>query len=185
MKAIGFVGTPRKESNTVLAVQAILDGAKERGAEIAICSSRDLNLKPCQACMGCAKAPTCVIEDDMLQIYDQLESADVLIFGSPVYMGQMTAQAKAFMDRLFAKLGPHIAPEIKDKFTGKKLIQVYTQGAPIPMAYQAYFDLTAGAFGHLGFDVIDTQVIAGMPDESTQERTDLINGLKKVGADLA
>jgi multimeric flavodoxin WrbA len=38
----------------------------------------------------------------MQKLYDALEQADALVLGSPVYMGQMSAQAKIVTDRLFA-----------------------------------------------------------------------------------
>jgi multimeric flavodoxin WrbA len=40
----------------------------------------------------------------MQSIYQQLEEADAIIFGSPVYFGTVSAQAKAIMDRTFSLL---------------------------------------------------------------------------------
>jgi len=47
----------------------------------------------------------CAINDDMQMIYQQLELADGLIFGTPVYFLNVSAQAKAVMDRTYAILG--------------------------------------------------------------------------------
>jgi multimeric flavodoxin WrbA len=41
------------------------------------------------------------MKDDMQPIYKQLETADAVIFGTPVYFHNVTAQAKAIMDRTF------------------------------------------------------------------------------------
>jgi multimeric flavodoxin WrbA len=40
----------------------------------------------------------------MQSLYQQLEAADGIIFGSPVYFGTVSAQAKAIMDRTFSLL---------------------------------------------------------------------------------
>jgi len=46
----------------------------------------------------------CKVKDDMQLIYQQLELADGLIFGTPVYFLNVSAQAKAVMDRTYALL---------------------------------------------------------------------------------
>jgi multimeric flavodoxin WrbA len=40
-----------------------------------------------------------VIDDDMQPLYPLLRWADAIVFGSPVYMGTITAQLKAIFDR--------------------------------------------------------------------------------------
>jgi multimeric flavodoxin WrbA len=49
----------------------------------------------------------------MQKLYGALEHADVLVLGSPIYMGQMTAQAKIFIDRWFAQIAPRFSPHFK------------------------------------------------------------------------
>ena len=103
MKAIGFIASPRKEGNTAWIVNKILEGAEERGAETQVWHSGELDIKPCQGCLGCKRGELgCVINDDMRKLYGALGTADALVLGSPVYMGQMSGQAKIFTDRLFA-----------------------------------------------------------------------------------
>jgi multimeric flavodoxin WrbA len=40
----------------------------------------------------------------MQPLYQQFEAADAIIFGSPVYFGTVSAQAKVIMDRTFSLL---------------------------------------------------------------------------------
>ena len=110
MKIIGFIGSPRKEGNTAWAVNKILEAAKGRGAETRAWHSCDLDIKPCKGCLGCVQSDKCVINDDMQKLYNALEQAGALVLGSPVYMGQMSAQAKIFTDRLFAQITPRFSP---------------------------------------------------------------------------
>jgi multimeric flavodoxin WrbA len=42
----------------------------------------------------------------MQELYGEIQNADVVVLGSPVYMWQMTAQTKLFVDRLTAFLTP-------------------------------------------------------------------------------
>jgi multimeric flavodoxin WrbA len=121
----------------------------------------------------------------MQKIYDTLEQIDVLVLGSPVYMGQMSAQAKIFTDRLFSQIKPRFSPYFKGKNAGKKLVLVFTQGNPDAGKFQVYFDYTKQIFQMLEFDVSDVHVIAGMRDEPAHEREDLHSAMKDIGTALA
>jgi multimeric flavodoxin WrbA len=116
-----------------------------------------------------------------------LEHADALVFGSPVYMGQMSAQAKIFMDRLFgsAQYQPRFHPGFKATNAPKqKLILVFTQGNPDAGKFQVYYDYTKTMAQMLEFDVKDVVVVAGMRSEAAHERNDLPVTLKATGAAL-
>ena len=132
MKIIGFNASPRKKGNTAWVINKILESVQEQGTETRLWNFSDLDIKPCQGCLGCHRDGSngCVINDDMQRIYLEIESAEILILGTPIYMGQMTAQAKMFLDRLFAHISPRFSPYYKEKEIKKKLILVFTQGNP-------------------------------------------------------
>ena len=128
MNIIGINASPRKEGNTAFIVTKILEGAKERGAETKSFSFSDLDIKPCRGCLACHKGDRgCVINDDMQKIYEAMAQADAIILGSPIYMGQMSAQAKIFTDRLFAQISPRFSPHFKEKATKQRLILTFNQ----------------------------------------------------------
>jgi multimeric flavodoxin WrbA len=187
MKVIGFIASPRKEGNTAWTVNKILEGAKEQGAETESLYFSDLDIKPCQGCLCCHKGDQdqgCVINDDMQKLYDAIEHADALVLGSPVYMGQMSAQAKIFTDRLFAHISPRFSPHFKERNAGKKLILVFTQGNPDSGKFQVYFDYTKQIFQWLEFDVKGVHVVAGMRNEPAHERKDMHTAMKDIGSSL-
>jgi multimeric flavodoxin WrbA len=126
----------------------------------------------------------CVINDDMQKIYTTLKDADALVLGSPVYMGQMSAQAKIFTDRLFAQITPRFSPHFKEENAGKKLILVFTQGNPDSDMFKEYFDYTKKMFQLLEFDVKGLHVIAGTRKEAARERKDLPALMNDIGAAL-
>jgi len=184
MKIIGFIGSPRKDGNTAWAVHKILEGAKEKGAQTQVFYSGELNIKPCQGCLSCVKSGKCAVNDDMQKIYDALKQADALVLGSPVYMAQMSAQAKIFTDRLFAQITPRFSPHFKEENAGKKLILVFTQGNPNAEMFRTYFDYTENMFKMLEFDVKGLHVIAGTRNGPANERKDLDIAMKNIGASL-
>jgi len=186
MKIIGIIASPRKEGNTAWIVNKILEGAKEQGAQTQSFYWGDLDIKPCQSCYGCKQGDRgCVVDDDMQKLYGAIEDADAFILGSPVYMGQMSAQAKIFTDRLFARYSPRFSPHFKEeKGAKKKLILVFDQGNPDSRLFQEYFDYTKKMFQLFEFDVKDVVVVAGMRNEPALERKELHAALKDIGSSL-
>jgi len=186
MNVVGFVASPRKQGNTAWVVNEVLEGARGKDATTKLFYSCDLDIKPCQGCYGCKHSDSgCVVKDDMQKLYGELKSADVLVLGSPVYMGQMTAQAKTFTDRLFASHSPRFSPYFKEEnVTKTKLILVFTQGNPDSELFQPYFDYTKDMFQVLGFDVKDVQVVAGLRNGPAHERKELQTAMYELGASL-
>ncbi len=105
MKVLGIVCSPRKEGNTEIMVEEALKAAREDGAQTELVLVADKNIAPCDGCAACRETGVCRIKDDMQPIYQQLEMADAVIFGSPVYFCNVSAQAKAIMDRTYLFLG--------------------------------------------------------------------------------
>ena len=100
-RILGIVGSPRKGGNTEQLMREVLAAARQVGAETRLFSLAGRTVGPCTACDACQRSPDglCVIEDDMQGLYPLMQWADTIVFGSPVYMGLMTAQLKAVFDR--------------------------------------------------------------------------------------
>lgn len=184
MNIIGFIASPRKEGNTAWVINKILEGAKEQGAETQVWYSSELDINPCKGCLGCVQSDRCVINDDMQKLYDALAQADALVLGSPIYMGQMSAQAKIFTDRLFAQITPRFSPRFKEENAGKRLVLAFTQGNPDSGMFKTYYDYTKHMFQLLEFDVKDLVVVTGMRSEPAHERKDLRTIMKDIGSSL-
>jgi len=99
MKAIGIVGSPRKNGNTEIVTRYTLKAIEEEGIETELISLAGLDIRPCNACMACQKQETCPFDDDLLPIYTKMKQADAIILASPVYFGSATALLKALMER--------------------------------------------------------------------------------------
>jgi Multimeric flavodoxin WrbA len=103
-KAIGINASPRKNWNTAQAVHKALEGAASTGAETRMVHLFDLDFKGCASCFACKRhennAAICVIKDDLRPLLEEIMSSDILILGSPVYFGDLTASLRALMERL-------------------------------------------------------------------------------------
>jgi len=104
MRILGIVCSPRKGGNTEILVREALEAVREGGGETELILLADMNIAPCDGCEACQENGTCRIKDDMQMVYQQLELADGVIFGTPVYFANVTAQAKAVIDRTYALL---------------------------------------------------------------------------------
>lgn len=184
MNVIGYIASPHKTGSTAWVVNKILEGAKDRGAKTDAFYSSELDIKPCRGCLGCVESGRCVIYDDMQKLSGALKNADALVLGAPLYMGQMSAQAKIFTDRLFAQITPRFSPRFKEENAGKKLILAFTQGNPDPGKFQTYYDYTKKMFQMLEFDVKDLIVVAGTRSEQASEQNGLDSKLKEAGSSL-
>ena len=60
----------------------VLDAAREAGAETEIFLVADKDIKGCDGCESCFKTGVCKIKDDMQELYQKMEAANGIIFGS-------------------------------------------------------------------------------------------------------
>ena len=115
-KIVAVVGSPRLKGNTDAMVDLAFEIAEKNGFETEKISLVEHKIKPCIACGLCKTGLTCSIKDDgMIELYDTFKSADAIIWVSPTYMGSISAQIKAIMDRTVALRRNGFL--LKDKFS--------------------------------------------------------------------
>lgn len=96
-----ILGSPRKKGNTRLLADSIMVQCDPANTAISSINLYDYDIKSCNDCRGCKKGEfVCVIEDGMQEIYRELEKADVVVFGTPIYWFGPTAKMKLMIDRL-------------------------------------------------------------------------------------
>jgi len=159
MKVIGIVGSPRKNGNTNILVQQVLEGAAEAGAETRNFFLNEMNYRGCQGCNYCKEHEKCKLEDDLVEVFDDLATADGVVFGSPIYFSQFTGQMRLFLDRCFSLVNPDFSSRIP---AGKKAVLVGAQGMPDPAAFKGVYEEFGGQISRfLGMEVKDTLIAAG------------------------
>ncbi len=102
MKICAFVASSSHRGNTATAVQALLDSAKESGAETEIFYLNEYHIRPCVGCRVCEKTDKCVIKNDDVEVlHEAIRNADAYVLGTPTYYGDITGQFKMFVDRVY------------------------------------------------------------------------------------
>jgi multimeric flavodoxin WrbA len=100
MKAVGIVGSPRKEGNTEILVAHCLKAIAAEGMETELIRLAGLKIAGCNACRYCFEHPDeCSIEDDFQKVDKKMRDADIIIVGSPVYCGSATSLVKGLLER--------------------------------------------------------------------------------------
>jgi len=139
MKVYAINGSPRKNNNTATLLKKALDGvkeaAKDKDIETEIINLYDLNYTGCTSCFACKRLKgksygKCAVKDDIQEVLEKLSKADGLIFGTPVYMGNITGQLHSFLERL---LFPYLVYDKNfSNIAPKKMPTafIYTMGAP-------------------------------------------------------
>lgn len=96
-------GSPRKNGNSAMLCQQFAKGAEEAGCSVELIYLRDKKINYCVACYHCKKEGICSILDNMAEILDKMDKADVIVMASPVYFYSINAQMKALIDRVVAR----------------------------------------------------------------------------------
>jgi multimeric flavodoxin WrbA len=99
VKALGISGSPRPDGNCMLITGHTLKAMAEEGIETELMSLSGLSIQGCNACMACMKEERCVIDDDLMLIYEKMKEADGIVISTPVYFGSATALVKALLER--------------------------------------------------------------------------------------
>ena len=105
-KVMVLNGAARKKGNTTKLVEAFADGAQSAGNQVKIFYLDGMEIHSCKGCLKAgrdSKSP-CTQKDDMEKIYAEFESADVVVFASPLYFWTITGTLKTVADRLYAEL---------------------------------------------------------------------------------
>jgi multimeric flavodoxin WrbA len=182
MKTVGFVGSPRKGGNTEILVEEILAGASEKGSETVIYNVNELRIAGCQACYYCRDHIGCVLKDDMQKMYEEIIKADAVVFGSPIYMWQMSGQMKIFIDRLLPFLNP--AYSLK-KGKRKDLILAFTQGQSESAIFMPYYESTGEMLEFLGFNIAGLIVAPGVDEkEDIRKQKNTLQKARSMGQGL-
>lgn len=102
MNVVAFCASARRNGNTKLLLETVLEPLQEAGAETELVELAGSNLKGCKACFVCIKKKdgSCAIKDDMLNdCVEKMAKADAIILGSPTYFADVSTEMKALIDR--------------------------------------------------------------------------------------
>ena len=155
MNILILSGSPRRDGNTDLLVEAFVKGASQKH-HVEVVSVHDYKVNPCIGCNACFKAAfereknqaclnsseheqsrprvksegnVCAQKDDMHHIYEKASEADMLVIASPVYFYGLSAQLKSIIDRFHNP--------IRDTFHIKKMALLLVGAATLPELFDS------------------------------------------------
>ena len=102
MKAMAINGSPRKNGNTHLLLEAVLQPLVQAGWDTEIVQIGGKHIRGCRACDTCWKTgnPRCATKDDEFNgVFEKMLAADAIVLGSPTYVADVTTEMKALIDR--------------------------------------------------------------------------------------
>lgn len=97
MKTIVFFGSPIKQSHTrdlLDEMLAVLEG------EVKIIDCYRSAIAPCKDCKYCYHQSGCAIQDEMQEIYREIDESDAVIIATPMHFGIMSAPMFTVLSRL-------------------------------------------------------------------------------------
>lgn len=103
MKITILNGSPRHNGNTQIMADTFAKAAQENGHTATVLNIANLHIRGCMDCKYCySHEGKCVQDDDMKKVFAELSDTDLLVFASPVYWFDITAQLKTVIDRMYA-----------------------------------------------------------------------------------
>ena len=153
MKCLAIQSSPNKDGLTCSLARAVLKGVEEAGGETELIHLNEMDVKTCIACdqgWGQCRNGDCILEDDFESIRQKIGEADAFVFATPVYFGDLSESAKAFLDR-------HRRCEAfsgRGTCKGKKAIGIASAGGSGNGAARALYNLE-GYLRRAGFEIFD------------------------------
>ena len=95
MKVFGICASPRKSTTEYVLKEAL----KRLNCETVMFTCHNKDLKPCLHCDYCLENKKCIIQDDMAEVYENLQNSDGIILATPVQSGSVSANMSIIMDR--------------------------------------------------------------------------------------
>lgn len=108
MKVTVINGSPRKKWNTSQVLEQFIAGMRSTDSTLEIKEIHvyDYNYTGCRSCFACqmkrfeGQPKECRVKDDIHDLLVEARQSDAIVLGSPIYYLDVTAQVKAFLERL-------------------------------------------------------------------------------------
>jgi multimeric flavodoxin WrbA len=102
MKVIAFNGSARKDGNTAIMLNVVLDELKAKKIDTELFELSGEKIHGCIACYKCFenKDQQCAVKKDIAnECIEKMIASDGILLGSPTYFGDVSTEMKALIDR--------------------------------------------------------------------------------------
>ncbi len=168
MKIAILNGSPRKE-NTAAMVDAFAQGAKEAGHEVEILHVGKMKIAGCLGCEYCHTKGEgkCIQKDDLEKIMPAYLESDMIVYATPIYYFNMTAQLAAAIQRVYCIGKPAKA---------KKAAMLISSGSP--GTGNATIESYKTMIGYIGLEDKGVFCLAGEENKSEDKLAEIRNFAK-------
>jgi len=142
MKVVAFNGSSRKDGNTAILLNLVLEELEKEGFETELIQLAGETLSGCIACYKCAenKDQKCaVVKDRMNDYITKMKESQGILLGSPTYISDMTANMKALIER--STLVSRFNGDLFKRKVGAAVIAVRRAGATHVLSSMNFFFL--------------------------------------------
>jgi multimeric flavodoxin WrbA len=98
-RVLCIAGSPRRRGNSDQLLDALARGVTAAGGEPVRLVAADAGVRPCRGCNACSQTGECVQRDGMDAVYAELDAADAIAIGTPVFFATVPAVLKLLYDR--------------------------------------------------------------------------------------
>jgi len=187
VKILTINGSPRKKGNTSTLLEAIMEGAREAGAETEYVRLDDIDLKGCMGCLVCREKPGfCNRKDGLNPVLEAMKSCDGIVVGCPIYMYHVSGQMKIFVDRTYSF---YISREDGGYDSalpgGKRFAFVTSQGDSNPDRFQRAVRWLGGMVGGLGLETVGKILHVNSAEKPAKDDPELLEQARRIGLKLA
>ena len=100
MKVLAINGSARKDGNTAILINTVLEELNKAGIETEMIQLAGNVIEPCKACWACGGQGNCVHRNDSFrEVFEKMKEADGILLGSPVYSANVSANMQALLER--------------------------------------------------------------------------------------
>jgi multimeric flavodoxin WrbA len=195
-KVVAIAGSYRKGGVIDRAVEAVLGGAREKGAQTHTIDLAEQHIEFCTNCRQCTQMPgaergKCPLQDDLESILTEIEAADAVVLASPVNDYNVTALFRRFLERLVGSAywpWRQNAPRMRSKLRPRQAVLVASAAMPgflIPFATGAprALRLTTDCLGAKPVGSLWIGLASGEPHPTLSART--LDKARRLGMKLA
>lgn len=185
-KVLAIMGSPRKNKNTNVLLDFLLEGIEELNYDITKVYLRDLEVRACTGCDHCGKTAGCIFKDGMTTLYDGFDNSDIVIFATPIYFNSINGLAKNIVDRCQRYWSlKYVLGQNYKRGEDRKGIFLSVGGAPY---VQGHFDATTPImdffFRAINADYLGNYVVSNTDNVPIADRPSIREELNEIGRNI-
>jgi len=186
MKLSILIGSPKLKGNTAELLKPFIDELNKNKAEVSYITLATKNIMPCQGCYFCQNINDeygCKQQDDVLEIIEDIISADCIVLATPIYSWYCTAPMKALLDRHFG-LNKFYGKAKGSLWKGKKVAIIATHGYDVEYGAKPFEMGIQRLCEHSGLEYVGMYSVRDEDDKASFQTEQTMNGARNFARKL-